>query len=153
MFFCLHISIAQEKNYTSELGKFSMSSYGEVTKDVKQNEGNTVYRAAFRHQEMLFAVSSTLYNVKVKKANSLLEASLSNFTKTVKGEKIAQKRIREQKVKGVYSKLHLKKNDVQTEYKVFYKGLHLYQVMVFAKKDKYNQRSADAFFKSFKIAK
>ena len=154
LFFGLYL-IAQEKEqkYTSELGNFSMTSYGEVKENVKENETSIVYRAAYRNQEMLFAVSSTLNNNKAKKASRLLKASLLSFTTAVKGTINKQNSIKENKVKGIYASLYLKKNNIQVEYKVFSKGLYLYQVMVFAKKDKYKKDVAASFFKSFQISK
>lgn len=154
LFFGLYLT-AQEKEqkYTSELGNFSMTSYGEVKENVKENETSIVYRTAYRNQEMLFSVSSTLYTNKIKRVSNLLKASLLNFTTAVSGIIIEQNKIKENKVKGVYALIHLKKNEVEAEYKVFSKGLYLYQVMVFAKKDKYKKEVAASFFKSFTISK
>lgn len=154
LFFGFYL-IAQEKEqkYTSELGNFSVTSYGEVKENVKNNETSVVYRTAYRNQEMLFSVSSTLYNNKIKKVANLLKASLLNFTTAVSGTIVEQNNIKENEVKGIYALMHLKKNDVQAEYKVFSKGLYLYQVMVFSKKEKYNKELAASFFKSFNISK
>ena len=153
LFFGLHL-LAQEKTqtYTSELGEFSMTSYGEVTEDVRKDKSSTIYRAAYRNNEMLFAVSSSLQQNKPKRASDLLNASILNFKTALKGTIVQQKNIRENKTRGIYAILNLKK-DVMVEYKVFSKGLYLYQVMVFAKKDKYQKDIAKAFFNSFAITK
>jgi hypothetical protein len=154
LFFGLHL-VAQEKaqTYTSELGKFSMTSYGEVTEDVRNEKTSTIYRAAYRNNEMLFSASGTLYTNKIKRVSNLLKASLLNFTTAVGGTIVERSNIKENKVKGIYALLNLEKNDVQAEYKVFSKGLYLYQVMVFAKKGKYKKEVAASFFKSFAISK
>lgn len=153
LFFGLQI-IAQEKaqTYTSDLGNFSMTAYGEVTEDVKQEKSSTIYRAAFRSKEMLFAVSSSLQQNKPKRNSDLLKASILTFKTALKGTIIQQKNIKEKNMKGIYAILNLN-NDVMVEYKVFSKGLYLYQVMVFAKKEKYKKEVAEAFFKSFSISK
>ncbi|WKD85898.1 hypothetical protein KCTC32516_01246 [Polaribacter huanghezhanensis] len=153
LFFGLHI-LAQEKvqTYTSELGKFSMVSYGEVTEDVKKENSSTIYRAAYRSKEMLFAVSSSLQQNKPKKVSDLLKASVLTFKTALKATIVQQKNIKENKTKGMYASLMMN-NDVTVEYKVFSKGFYLYQVMVFAKKDKYKKEIAAAFFKAFAITK
>ena len=151
LFFGLYIS-AQQKTYVSELGKFSMTSYGEVTEDVRNDKSSTVYRAAYRNKEMLFAVSSSLQKNKPKKASDLLSASVLNFKTALKATIVSQKKIREKKIRGIYASLNLN-NDVVAEYKVFYKDMYLYQVMVFAKKDKYKNDIAKAFFNSIIISK
>ena len=153
LFFGLHL-VAQnkEQTYTSELGKFSMTSFGEVTEDVRNDKTSTVYRAAYRHNEMLFAISSSLQQNKPKKAADLLSASVQNFKTALKATIVSQKKIRINKIRGIYASLNLN-NDVVAEYKVFYKGLYLYQVMIFAKKDKYKKDVAEAFFNSFAITK
>lgn len=153
LFFGFCVS-AQEKGqkYTSELGKFSMTSFGEVTEDVKKEKTSTIYRAAFRNKEMLFAISSSLQQNKPKRAADLLNASVLNFKNGLKGTIVTQKKIKENKVKGIYALLNLS-NDVMVEYRVFSKGLYLYQVMSFAKKDKYKKDVATAFFNSFAISK
>lgn len=154
LFFGLYlIAQGKEQIYTSELSNFSMTSYGEVKENVKKNETSIVYRAAYPHQEMLFSVSSTLYTNKIKRVSNLLKASLLNFITAVSGTIVERSYIKENKVKGVYALLHLKKNDVQAEYKVFSKGFYLYQVMVFGKKEKYKKEVAASFFKSFNISK
>lgn len=153
LFFGLCVS-AQEtgQKYTSELGKFSMTSYGEVTEDVKSEKTSTTYRAAFRNQQMIFAVSGSLQQNKPKRTSDLLNASVLNFKTALKGKIIQQKNIRENKIKGIYATLMIS-NGVMVEYKVFYKGLHLYQIMAFAKKENYKKDVAEAFFKSFAITK
>ncbi|WP_347173662.1 hypothetical protein [Polaribacter uvawellassae] len=153
LFFGLHL-VAQEKaqTYTSELGKFSMISYGEVTEDVKEDKASTIYRAAYRHNEMLFAISSSLQENKPNKVSDLLNASVITFKTALKGTVVEQKKIKENNLNGIYASLTMS-NDVKVEYKVFSKGLYLYQVMVFAKKDKYKNEVAEAFFKSFAITK
>jgi hypothetical protein len=153
LFFWLCLT-AQEKGkkYTSELGSFSMTSYGEVTEDVKNEKSSTVYRAAYRNNEMLFAVSSSLQQNTPKKVSDLLKASVLNFKNGLKGAIVKQENITLNKVKGIYALLNLN-NDVIVEYRVFFKGLYLYQVMSFAKKDKYKKDVAATFFKSFTISK
>ena len=149
LFFGFYIS-AQQKTYVSELGKFSMTSYGEVTEDVRNDKSSTIYRAAYRNNEMLFAVSSSLQKNKPRRVVNLLNASVQNFKTALKATIVSQKKIRFDKNRGVYASLNLN-NDVVAEYKVFYKGMHLYQVMVFAKKDKYKKEVAERFFNSFVI--
>lgn len=153
LFFGLHL-VAQEKaqTYTSELGKFSMTSYGEVTEDVKEDKTSTIYRAAYRSKEMIFAISSSLQENKPKRESDLLKASILNFKTALKGTVVRQKNIKENNLKGISATLNLN-NDVMVEYKVFSKGLYLYQVMVFAKKEKFKKDAAAAFFKSFTITK
>lgn len=151
LFFGFHLK-AQEKGqiYTSEKGQFSIISYGEVTEDVRDDKSSTIYRAAYRNNEMLFAVSSSLQQNKPKKASDLLNASVQNFKTALKATIVSQKRVRVNKIRGIYASLKLN-NDVVAEYKVFSKGLYLYQVMVFAKKDKYKKEAAETFFNSFTI--
>ena len=153
LFFSLHLT-AQEKGqtYTSELGKFSMISYGEVTEDVRKDKSSTIYRAAYRSKEMLFAISSSLQQNKPKRVADLLNASVLNFKDGLKGTIVYQKKIKLNKVDGIYALLNLN-NDVMVEYRVFSKGLYLYQIMSFAKKDKYKKDVATTFFKSFAISK
>jgi hypothetical protein len=153
LFFGLHL-VAQEKaqTYTSELGKFSMTSYGEVTEDVRNEKTSTIYRAACRNNEMLFAISSSLQENRPNKVSDLLKASVLNFKTALKATVVEQKNIKEKNLKGIYASLMMN-NDVKVEYKVFSKGLYLYQVMVFAKKGKYKKEVAASFFKSFAISK
>ena len=153
LFFGLHI-FAQEKEetYTSELGKFSMISFGEVTEDVKNGKASITYRAAYRHKEMLFALSSSLEQNKPQKASDLLNASILNFKTALKGTVVEQKKIKENNVNGISAVFNIN-NGVMVEYKVFYKDLYLYQVMVFAKKENYKKEVAETFFKSFVITK
>ena len=153
LFFGLHLT-AQEKGqrYNSELGKFSMISYGEVTEDVRKEKTSTIHRAAFRNKQMLFAISGSLQKNKPKRASDLLNASVINFKTALKGKIIQQKNIRENKIKGIYTSLMIS-NGVMVEYKVFYKDLYLYQVMSFAKKENYKKEVATAFFNSFAISK
>lgn len=151
MFLGLHNGVGQEKIYTSDLGKFSIEYKGEVRENTKQNESSTVYRASYRDQEMLFVISSTVQQNEIINADALLKASLKIFKEAVKGEMIREKTITENNTNGIYAALHLKENDLNVEYKVFSKGLYLYQLMVFAKSDKYNQDLAQTYFKSFKM--
>ena len=149
--FCVSAQETGQK-YTSKLGKFSMTSFGEVTEDVRQEKTSTIYRAAFRNQQMLFAISGSLQQNKPKRTSDLLKASVLNFKTALKGKIIQKKNIKENKNKGIYASLMIS-NGVMVEYKVFYKGLHLYQIMAFAKKENYKKDVADAFFKSFEISK
>ena len=149
--FCVSAQETGQK-YTSKLGKFSMTSFGEVTEDVRKGENSIVYRAAYRSQEMLFAVSSSLQQNKPKKVSDLLNASVLNFKNGLKGTVVAQKKIKLNTVNGIHALLSLS-NDVMVEYRVFYKGLYLYQVMSFAKKDKYKKEVATVFYNSFAISK
>jgi len=153
LFFGLHM-VAQEngQTYTSKLGKFSMISFGEVTEDVRNDKTSTSYRAAYRNKEMLFVLSSSLEQNKPKRVSDLLNASILNFKTALKGAVVQQKRIKENNMNGIFAVLNLS-NGVMVEYKVFYKELYLYQIMVFAKKEKFKKEVAETFFKSFTITK
>uniref|UniRef100_UPI0040471C4D hypothetical protein n=1 Tax=Polaribacter sp. TaxID=1920175 RepID=UPI0040471C4D len=148
---CLQTSIAQEtkQTFTSELGKFSIAHQSEIRESSKQNENSTVYRAAFRDQDMMFVVSSTHQKNQANNIDNLLNASLKNFTTATKATLLSQKIVSEKGTKGVHAILKMEENGLQAEYKVYAKGLYLYQLMVFAKAENFKAPQANSFFNSF----
>lgn len=152
-FCCLQIGIAQDtkQTFTSELGKFSIAHQSEIRESTKENENSTVYRVAFRHQDMMFVVSSTHQKNKANDIDVLLKTSLKTFAEATKASLLSQKNMTLSGAKGISASLKMEENGLLSAYRVYSKDLYLYQLMVFAKAESFKAAEAKTFFDSFVI--
>ena len=101
----------------------------------------------------LMAISSHHENSLSNDTDGLLETSLESFNESLEAKLISSENIELKGVKGKYAVMEIGESKAKVEYRVFINGYFQYQVVSVQLDDDYDQKTADSFFKSFKILK
>ena len=142
---------AQEKwnSFDSEMGKFSIDFYGDVSVSERITEKAMTYKTTFSSDYMSVLVSSSKH-IKLLDSNDL-KISVDSFIDSIKGTIVSKEEIEDDGVKGIFAVITLNEGATLVEYKVYINKNYQYQVMAYAEKVFYNQKRADRCFDSFKI--
>ncbi|PHR68698.1 MAG: hypothetical protein COA67_12580 [Lutibacter sp.] len=150
----MSVSVPAQENWNSfksEMGKFSIDFSGGVSVSERITKKATTYKTTFTADSLNIMVSSSKHIKSLDGKDDLLNVSVDSFIKSIKGSFISKKHIEYDGVKGIYAVMSLQDGTVLVEYKVYNKGYYQYQLVAYAEKNLYNQKSADRYFDSFKI--
>ena len=147
------LPFAKGFKYTSAEGKFSISFPGEFkTETTDQDEAKTVKTSATLGDLTYFA-SYTLHQIKMSEPESLAGTSLEAFTEATGGSITSQSEWKIKEHKGVKATISLEEQKSKIQYQVILVGQLQYQILVVAPNASWYQKTADTFFKSFKLGK
>ena len=146
----------KQKWYTYENQEIKMSVKfpAQFEESTTEKEKTTTYKAQMQGGGMLFLASGSLHKSSLESdIDGLLETSLESFAESLKGKIISTERIELKGAQGSYSVLTLGEDKTKLEYRVFLKGNKQYQIISAQLEGEYDQKTADEFYKSFKIMK
>ena len=146
----------KQKWYTYENEKIKMTVKfpTQFKESVTEKEKSTTYKAQMQGGGMLFMVSGSVHKSTLENdVDGLLKTSLNSFVESLKGEIVSTERIELKGTQGSYSVLTMGENESKIEYRVFLKGNKQYQLISAQLESEYDQKTADEFYKSFKIMK
>lgn len=140
--------------YESNEAKMSIKFPAEFEVSTIEKEKATTYKAQVQDGGMLFMASSSVHKSTLENdIDGLLETSLNSFRESLNGTIVSSESIELKGTKGTYAVLTLGQNNSKLEYRVFLKDNMQYQIITAQLDAEYDQESADAFYKSFKILK
>jgi hypothetical protein len=103
---------------------------------------------------MLFLASGSVHKSTLENdIYGLLETSLNSFRESLNGTIVSTESIELKGAKGTYAVMTLGESNTKLEYRVFLKENKQYQIISAQLESVYDQKTADEFYKSFKIMK
>ncbi|MBV1887822.1 MAG: hypothetical protein KUG51_00875 [Urechidicola sp.] len=154
LLFTSFMSVGQENwsKFSSETGKFSVSTLGDISESVRETEKTTSFKINIIDGTMSYMISSTLHASDLESdIDNLLNTSINSFNESIKGVIISQQDVERDGSKGIYADVKISEGAVKLEYFVFINGFYQYQVMAYAVNESYDEDNANRFFRSFKI--
>lgn len=139
--------------YKSEEGKMSVTFPAAYESTTDEKENIKIVKITTEVNEQTFFASYTVHQQQMEDRESLAELSLDSFTETTEGTITQKSAWKIKKNKGYKAMIDLNKQNAQIQYQAIIIGQLQYQLVVVAPKNKWDQKAADRFLKSFKVRK
>ncbi len=139
--------------YSSNEGKYSISFPGTFEESKSQNENSISVKVSATVGQSTYFTSHTVHTVEMTDNQMLAEVSLDSFTESLGGSITKKSDWVIKKHKGLKASIDIPQYDAKAEYQIVIIGQIQYQIVAVAPTSSWDQKSADAFFKSFKVKK
>ncbi len=159
LFICLALPLAAFNpaskgiHYNSSEARFSISFPADYTVDSDNSADIKTVKVMSTYNDQTFLVSYTIHTADVSDTEYLCEVSLNSFRESIAAEISEDLEWKLKKNKGLKAIMNIEEMDAQVEYYVIFSGQIQYQLAVVASYSLWDQKSADAFIKSFKLEK
>jgi len=139
--------------YKSTEGKLSIVFPGDFVTEQLKSEDNVTIKTSCTVDDQTYFVTYTLHTLELTEPVELAEVSYDSFIKAVGGKLLSKSEWKIKKNVGIKARIELPKDESLLEYRVIIVGDIQYQVIALAAETLYDEGTAAAFFKSFKLQK
>jgi hypothetical protein len=144
---------ATKYTYTSDEAGCSVTFPAEFSTTEKDQEDYRSIQTQVVADEMVYMLICTVHNIELTETDDLTEVSMDAFMGSLGGTSKGKTTWKVKKNSGLQSKFEASEEGLYGDYRVLIKGQIQYQIVAVSPTASWNQKKADAFFKSFKLKK
>lgn len=137
--------------FDSNEGKLTVTFPAEYTTDRDEGENVTTIKSTCTLDGITFFASYSLHQVEITDHKDMAEVSYDSFIKSVGAELLSKTDWMVNNNPGIKAVMTLPDENVKLDYRVILVGNIQYQLVVMAAQSDYDEKTASAFFKSFKL--